>query len=258
MIPIPPIPDEWSGPAKIAGASSTGSLPGCPFEALTRHSGLHFDPPVCDCECHDPQCHATIGFYNANNCEGTPATPQVVSVGCTGFTALGGMAKWATTAGCAPNGIEEISAPSWANHLRACAIFATDSTEETCAPAPAAPFQPALCISREGAGHPCPPGYENGMELYYDYQDTRDCAPDCTCTAGAVQCEDSLQIHSTANCQGGTVSNWQEGNCITSLSFPAVSYLVGSVGGSCAKSNPQAVGTVTATNPLTLCCTPPQ
>jgi hypothetical protein len=241
----------------MAPGSSLEQLPGCgSFETLTLHDGLGFDEPSCDCGCGPPVCEATIGYYGNNTCTGSPSSAQGVSTGCAQLTSNGAAAKWASTAECAPITTKDIPDPTWQNHLRLCSIFAAGSADDSCAPAPTDPFQPPLCIVREGAGHTCPPGYDDVIELYYDYNDTRDCTPECSCSAGMVECSGALHTHSTANCTGGTATPWAEANCITSFSFAAVSYVLSSTGGSCTSNSAEGIGTVTATNPFTVCCTP--
>ncbi|MBW2454330.1 MAG: hypothetical protein JRI68_07460 [Deltaproteobacteria bacterium] len=257
-IPVPPFPEAWSGPAKIAPAGGSDPLPGCDgLEAWTLHSGIDFDDAICACVCGSPVCQATIGYYaNDNNCQGTPAATDAAPVGCTNVNPSGAVAKWWASPTCAPNGTEELPEVGWESHLQACALF-SEGAEESCAPAPAAPFSTVLCVVREGDGHNCPAGYEDRLVLYSDSHDTRGCTPDCTCSADYVQCGDALHVYSDPNCgNGGTMGAWAEDNCITSLTFNSVSYVATTTVGTCTKASVEATGTVTPTNPFTVCCTP--
>lgn len=256
-LPVPPIPDQWSGPTKIVGASSPGSLPGCPFEGLTLHDDLQFEGATCGCTCGNLGCQATIGHYNNYACSGTPVATDPLTNPCNPFNAGGSSAKWWSTPVCPANPVKELPEVGWANHLRACAIFESGSENASCAPAPTDPFQSALCIVREGGSHSCPPGYEDRLELFYDVNDTRDCTTGCECLPGTAQCGAAVHTHSASNCiQGSVMDTWAEDNCLTSLTFPAVSYVALSSDGACAPTEVQATGTVTPTNPFTVCCTP--
>ncbi|RLB57626.1 MAG: hypothetical protein DRI90_17780, partial [Deltaproteobacteria bacterium] len=127
-------------------------------------------------------------------------------------------------------------------------------TDHACAPAPAPPFEPSLCITRRGT-HGCPEGYQEKTTLFSSWEEGRTCNGECTCATGLAHCSGALEIFQASACAGSTASVWQADTCITSLTFASASYAATTDDG-CIASSLGTSGTVTPSEIFTICCTP--
>ncbi len=255
-IPIPPIPNDWTGPIQKVGGSSPVGLPSCSgLTEWTLHSGLEFEDAACTCECGTPECQATIS-YHATSCTGAVIGTDQVFPPCSPINPVGAAGTWESSAACEASVATVLPEVSWQHHLRACAVF-EDGSEDSCAPPPHDPFSTALCILREGHGQQCPDGYPDRLELFEDYQEGRNCPAACECSTQTILCSATVEPHSGSNCQDpGTVVGWQAGNCITSMPFSSVEYDGSPLGGACQPPELEGTGMATERNPFTVCCTP--
>lgn len=265
-------PSPWQGP--VALWEGTGAPPSCPgaygADVLDAFADPVAPPASCTCAC-DPPAGASCAsswsatLYDDHACT-TPCGATTLTLGacadvqgtCANVYGLSATAQ-ATGGACAPRATTQRPGWSWSRAARACAPTELAGTNacgagQICAPAPAAPLEPTLCIVAAG-DLACPAGAYSVRRVYYgDAADGRGCAP-CTCGApSGVTC--------TATAQQGC---GQTGPSIplptpcVSLEDPGSVELTASAtptGGSCSPSGGEPTGALTPTAPTTVCCTP--
>jgi hypothetical protein len=157
---------------------------------------------------------------------------------------------------------------NWQETARACGSpkMGAGCSVGTCVPRPKSPYAAALCIARDG-DHLCPPGSFDKRRLFFqDALDTRACSGcNCSSPTGAT-CSGSVVLGTDFSCQSQTVTLSSPGSCAPlppDPTPPAPPYsesrsvrfsTAGPVGGACSVSGGQTTGSVTPTDPVTICC----
>jgi hypothetical protein len=256
-------------------SASGAQLPACPGLApsLVGDYGGEFaaEDPTCGCSCGDAEgvtCPSTATLRTATNqCLSINPSPvdYPYPVGCSG---TGGKTGWhellapnanVASASCAPQPVEDIPEPTFANQIRACENSATlpacsaEGTPGVCSPPATIDYR--VCIYNDGESS-CPAPYEERILAYDGVDDTRDCT---TCACGTVEgsCEgtlnfasacsglpilyDSISVHGCKNLSAGSAS-------VATLSLEP--------GGSCTPTQSVATGDATPSGAVSFCCLP--
>ncbi len=264
----PPIPEGWTGPMVLfVGGSAPPACGAAWTQFADGGTAPSFAPDGCVCYCGKPVgymcltatkttyfektgCDVNTNFFDAAP-DGTCTTTTIVGIHSV-------LAKPTVPAGGMCSASQGALAPAgWKAFARVCA-----APSGAC-PLPAAPsgFPQAKCVSKSGATPAeCPAEFPVANVIYRGISDTRACA-DCTCDAPTgVNCQTQIGIFTDMACgsPAGTVP--ADGNCHDIGGADVVSQrifidpIAGS--GSCqAHGGTVASGAVTATEPLTVCCT---
>jgi hypothetical protein len=116
----------------------------------------------------------------------------------------------------------------------------------------------AVCIMRLG-DEVCPPGYPDKTLLYSSFDDGRTCSA-CSCAPGAVTCEGQIELWTTStSCAGAPGYTVESANVCTSPLMATVDgsfryTALGVTAGACTPSGGASGGSVTPTDPITVCC----
>jgi hypothetical protein len=147
----------------------------------------------------------------------------------------------------------------WGHSARACESVIVPvqngcTAGQVCAPAPAAPMEPRLCVFMAG-DVACPNvGYSVRRTVYGGVVDNRGCTP-CSCgTPTGVSCAATLQegcgqtgtVHDLPTVCGGL----SDPGSVTLLAAPVAS------GGSCPADGGIPTGSAAPSSPTTVCCMP--
>jgi hypothetical protein len=283
---VPAAPSGWVGPFELYAGSDALPLCGARFSGavLDGHTGLMAPPYACGCSCaqppHDVLCSSpTVTFYAdfqgakctavscasaalvPGACTSVDVTQKCIPVGVGGI----GMAVSASTASqgsCTPLAIVGTAKSTWSINARACGPSfppgqADCTAGNVCAPTPSSPFQPGLCIERQG-DVACPfAGYPMKRLYHGAVADTRGCS---SCSCGSV---------TGASC-AGTINQYQSSDS-TCASSPQVTFdiplscgpvaprsilklVVTPQGGSCTPSSSTPTGWALPALPMTFCC----
>ena len=269
---VPPPPIGWTGP--IAVWEGSGPAPGCsgdyPAQVLDALAALDAGAPQCACGCGPltgASCPSsfTATIFSDPGCT-TACDSVTVSAGacvnvhgqCANVHGIGASPQ-AQGGSCAPQASAFVPTAGWGRTARACEsavppVQSGCASGQICAPAPAAPMEPRLCVFMAGVV-PCPAGgYSVQRTVYAGVADTRGCTP-CSCGAPSdASCTGTLQ----EGCgQTGPVN--QLPTACGGLSDPGSVLLVAAPvlsGGSCRSDGGVPAGSAVPSSPTTVCCMP--
>ncbi|HXU06702.1 MAG TPA: hypothetical protein VN903_37355 [Polyangia bacterium] len=259
-------PSGWSGP--VALWEGSGTAPACPtvFDtmAYAGQGGLTAGNASCSsCSCIGAPCNVYIQFFDGATCGAGTQTYSGNTLGCHSppFTPTFSRAYYSgvqqgITCTTPTGGAITRDTPAFQTTARACSsstviVQGGCSAGSVCAPRSTSPYQTALCVYRTGT-YPCPTGYTVGHSYASGATDGRACSA-CNCTN--LNCYDAkVTEFSGASCTG-TVGMTQP---LPDM-YPACGGAVGTTRSrriqiSC--SGGQLTGSVSATNPVTVCCLP--
>jgi Divergent InlB B-repeat domain len=268
------VPTGWSGP--VARWHGAGTTPGCTGDfstsAYTGSGSFSPGPASCTaCTCSGQSCGIQGSVFDSpteGGCEvGIPLPmPNTVPLDtCVRLpsSSIDGkqIARIAAdqnrdTCGTPSGGAVTRNASSFLETARLCAsprVLAGCGAGSVCAPPSAAPFEQKLCIYRQGS-FACPAGFSAPATYYTGYTDTRVCSA-CSCTGGCGTLSGTW--YSGTTCDGAPRET-------STIGLPAAcNDFVVSVGSArfsssntCSASGGQVSGSVTAANPVTVCCEP--
>jgi hypothetical protein len=259
-----------------------GGPPGCagdfPEAGITAFDDLMADAGSCsDCSCGDPEgikcLPPEVRFYDDSGCNYFGSKFDLDDApDCTVFPngtgAYGAESDEVlpepNTGECAASG-GELSAPepSWGLQVSTCGTGELNDScgdGKVCAPAPGVPFESGLCISKLG-DVACPAGDFSLRTVYFqNYDDVRACSS-CGCGDPAdAQCNAHIEFSYNNSCSEEylNIDDPGSGGCTTLWgSTPSSGKLIvdSIVGGDCAPSGGDPEGSVTPTEPVTVCCT---
>ena len=274
-----PAPAGWTGPFQIYDGNPANA-PTCPVAApivaLQANEDMNAPPAA---QCSACTCGGAVGatcgkgqIAGSNGCscaanEFAPATYCYTNLALTacgvGGTSLDAVVKPAVADGgtCPPDGgAATRPAVTWQRTQLGCMNGRTAaggcSSGQICLPAPAAPFEHALCVAQDGdVGCPGAP-YTAKRLLHKAMNDTRGCSA-CACgAASGVTCPTTITTYSDQNCITATGTLAVPG-CAAFATYTAITVDVdAAVGGTCAPSGGAPTGTATPSQPVTVCCTP--
>ncbi len=239
---------EWQGPV-VFSESCPSAFP----DALTTvHAGLQAPDAVCPCTCTAEEPDCDLQAWDNARTTSAPFAPDSCDSPSFSDACLDAVATGRCTAAL---GRPEIEPVAWSETASACG-GATPEAE--CADGACYPAGDALCVYRDGV-HECPADYPEASTWHRDFEDSRDCANDCACTADDATCELTLEICSLGIFEIALASdddldtfclNSSDGDGVTILARSAVS------NGTCAPSGGSPVGSAVEAEPVTVCCQP--
>jgi hypothetical protein len=274
-------PAGWSGLGWVDDDLAVPCPPAYSAIKLFDKSKLSWSPDTCGCGCSDTSgvtCASTLSCNAGNMCNGAGLSVQVTKA-CTPYTLPNpGMgeacvASVPKAAGGWCNAKANVLAKppvTWPQSARACLRSdggACSEAGKKCVPNP--PPGAKFCIGRAG-NWSCPAGAYTKLTVFYDGQtnDTRGCSANgCGCGAvGGASCGCSncgVGIHSDSACSVGgkvvpangqcTTFSWSAGPNASILLFGAN---VASPGACPSYGNSTPTGEVSASGPVTVCCSP--
>ncbi|MBI4701862.1 MAG: hypothetical protein HY744_12040 [Deltaproteobacteria bacterium] len=272
---VAPVPNGWSGPAKLYVGGGPAPACGGPWPGSTAGGEGALSAPAATCAacgCGAPSgmsCGVgSTALWNSHTCDNllgtvTPPAPNV----CKGFSvgALdSAMGNKATTLGgsCQPAGGEATAAPAtFANQALLCTGASTGAGcgSNVCAPKPGQSY--ATCVHKSG-DVACPGSpYTVKYVIYESVSDTRACTA-CTCAApvGAACPGGTTILYNDNLCQFSPVTIPNDGvSCVdTGGTKKSLIFIPGGQppqGGACAPSGGgQPTGSVTPAGARTVCC----
>jgi hypothetical protein len=269
-VPAPPV--GWSGPLSVWEGG--GFPPGCSgdysAQVLDALADLAAGQAQCTCSCGAATGAAcpssfTATVFSDQGCT-TACDSVVVSAGacvdvhgqCANVHGIDALPQ-AQGGSCKPKASTIVPTAGWGQTARACEsvvapVQSACGPGEVCAPPPAAPMEPRLCVLTQG-DVACPgTGYSVKRTVYGGVTDSRGCTP-CSCGApSGVSCKATLQ----EGCgQTGPV-NPVPTTC-GGLSDPGSVMLLATLaasGGSCGPVGGVPTGTALPSSPTTVCCMP--
>ena len=264
------VPLSWRGPAALTvpGGGCGGAFAHRVARGKTDVAGA---PAVCGCTCkpaHGEVCSsATLGVFSDPSC--TPASGASLDLQSTCASGLSGkplsaqsisVTAAAPSAGqCDGDATVDQPAPTFDERSLCQPEAAGSSCGDTgaCIPVPDGALMPRLCVWVEGHADSCPGDFTERFDLYRgDVVDTRGCTA-CTCGPSDGSCVATAFAYGDGAC--GTPKNQvsSEQGCVQlgSPGFASASATYALKVGSCAPVKVQPTGTVTASGPVTVCCT---
>jgi len=267
------VPDGWTGPAILYLGSAP---PNCPANwgalLLDGQANVYGPEAACSaCACGAPQgaectleSTGSISLFATTDCSGAPQT-HTLSAGCNDIPTSNAL-SFATAPAHSLGGSCVIGAggvasipPATSLSARVCAgASASTSDCGLCLPLPPGPFGKHPCVHRTGDVE-CPDTYPDRTVVFSgSLEDTRGCS-DCAC--GEVNdgtCSGNTQIDKYDGCIEQTtgapnpsdcraVEGVQESIYLTVLDFM--------FDGWCEPSGGHPTGSVTGSEPTTVCCT---
>jgi hypothetical protein len=231
---------------------------------VEAHEGLHFDPALCECSCgevEDVEC-GDLALVFADECEGfvehlqdVPPTGECMMQEIGDAVAVTpSFTPDLDAASCAPEPGIERAPIEWDATVLACSGVGAGICEdptESCLPPLPADFESKPCIVRAG-DLPCPDPYSDKQKFHSGATDSRGCE-DCTCQSpSGVLCDAQVSAHEDEECQdAGLLLTVDE--CVQVQGIYVKAHDV-SWNGGCAPSDPDPVGTVLESEPVTVCC----
>lgn len=269
-------PSGWEGPFQLYSGPN-GQAPPCPAPAsnqvLAAYQDPHGDPAQCTtCTVGAPYgetCYGAVTFYSDSACSDNPSMILAGLDFCNPANAddavgFAGTAPPQAEYFCdVPEQNPTVPPFTWSSAAVGCAAPSAPQNgcgaNKLCVPAPEAPFQPRLCISK-AADAPCPGQTYTARSVYYTtVQDARTCTP-CGYTRADITCTGTAMLYSDTTCGSAlaTVSDFS-GACMSLPGTVAATKMIGaSFSGtpSCSPVGGQPTGSVAPTGPITVCCTP--
>lgn len=261
----PEVPAGWLGPV---AADLSGQDAVCPtayptsISAGTTPQGA---AATCTCKCgtcSGGECSVYYDQFTASDCSGTPDNTALIGSAinaCNLTTPNGplynirGVAS-TTDASCGvtKNGVNT-APPTWGTNTRICsgasATPGACTSGGLCAPLTA---PKKTCVYHTGSVT-CPTGYPVASTQYTGFADSRDCS--CACNPSTATCAPIVSfVDTSAGCTGDTGSVF--GQCDAIVQGSTHGFRINSLNVSVTgKTSFTSSGGVTATSPLTLCCT---
>ena len=271
---------DWIGPLAVIH-SAAGSRPMCGAAFPDPMYEGVFNLPVlgheCECACEDVGCQpAYLESISMASCGGVEDMQLYIDSGCYDVVDFQTTDYVWTEA---PEVIDNACAPDTRGTILDPAVFSetvvacrsNDATRASCGltamcvPRPTSPFEPELCIIRDGE-HDCPdrtPYTER--DLYYEsVTDTRSC-PECSCSFSGIGCTfaDEILFYASDDCSGQAIGVHSPtpgcqpagpGNAtVSSLQAPG---LDGSEACVPARGSNTESGDITVNGATTVCCLP--
>jgi hypothetical protein len=259
-------PEGWNGP--VARWRGSGNPPSCGGDyaatAYTGQGGLEPGSASCGaCSCGALTCGITFSLFNTP-CTSTATYRQETAVlgmcyqptfSPQGYQIARTTADQADDVPCPPSGgAITRSTPAFAESARLCSLTATGlggcSGAAVCSPPTSGAYDAELCVWRVGSSQ-CPAGFANGATYHTGYDDTRACSA-CSCNGSCGTL--TYTWFSNTNC----ATQYQTGTVPTS--FPACANPTAprsarfTNAASCLPSGGALSGSVTGTDPVTVCC----
>jgi hypothetical protein len=236
------------GSAECGCSCTVGSLPSCTTGGIVFSSG------------GDSSCSSGSNTKNANDGSCTPTTTSIAAhIKVTSLpTETGGTCSEAASSTLPPNG-------STSEHV--CPVSGPASTlgcsgGNVCV---ATTSEYSRCVLQPGAPA-CPGAYSVTYDVGVGVDDTRACSGACTCGEPTATCGDQTwTYYADGICgSGGSFAISLDGNCdATGLPdgnmFYSYQYTASPVGTACGSptATPTATGSLSLTDPHSLCCLPP-
>ncbi|WP_437734709.1 hypothetical protein [Sorangium sp. So ce1335] len=264
------VPEGWEGPGILyAGpdAADVDCPAGFPMRVDVGGRGPLDEPATCSpCECGAPTvaCEAPRAtVYRGEACDGSSATLSVPVDGC--FVVEGidpgsyrAQAPDVDTARCEASGGEAtLPPPRFATEGLVCAPRADTggcAAGEACAPRDIdAPFEPGVCIWREGERR-CPDGFDERHEFASSVDDDRGCTR-CTCDADGVGCAATLTFFQRDGCERPIATASFDGACAEDIPAAASLSLEVTPTGDCQPRGGAPTGEIEeGDDKITVCC----
>jgi len=236
-------------------------------EARLAHGGEPTSGSTCTpCECKQPTAPVcgpvTIDTYGNQSCTGVPHTLMQPN-GCSGEiypTAGAKVVEIPVTPGsCQTMGGDVVPGEVvWPSDVVLCGGAALEACSGgVCAPEPPAPFEPTLCVVRDG-DHPCPMGYPTKRIVHDNASEKASCIKcDCAVAEGAA-CSGTVKAYGGSNCMTLSGNVTLDGLCSPLGQTYGMEVMVSpSNAGTCQPSGGDPSGTALAVNPITVCCGKP-
>lgn len=267
QICVPEPPSGWSGPAAVALAAGN---PSCPsnFPTLAFEAGDGVTSPGgCECVCGelDGTCGSMIEVsrYSSGDCSGTPDS-TVQSLVTTCVQKNEGSVRFTMpepSTSCDEGSVEDnLGDPSFGNTVSACVGATSEGScadGGLCLETATAPFDESVCVFRAGE-YDCPAEFPTSLLVYENLTDGRSCPDTCTCNPQGGACRTSVGVFSEGGCSlaSGIASDPE---CVLSSADSHVAakgsgLSLASGSGECSGVDPAPSGTVTAVDPVTVCC----
>ncbi|WP_437636025.1 hypothetical protein [Sorangium sp. So ce854] len=265
------VPDGWQGPGVLyAGpeAADVDCPAGFPMRVDVGGRDPVAEPATCSpCSCGAPsvECGApAVTVYGDEACSGLNVTLPVPAGECVRFQgsfrpdSYLGEAPDVDRARCEASGGEATLPPP---RFRTEALVCAPGTDtggcaagEACAPREIdAPFEPGVCIWREGERR-CPSGFDERHEFTASVDDDRGCTR-CTCDAGGVGCAATLTFFAEAGCRGATATAEFDGACTEDIPSAASLSLEVTATGTCRPRGGDPTGEIQeGDDTITVCC----
>jgi len=275
---VPEAPDGWDGPAWLHVGTDD---PFCEGSRLVLDGGLgapSFSAANCsNCSCSEATgatCPLpTVELFDSTSCSGDPYTTQIQQAGaCTTvddpveFDSGRVVPSGPQGGSCAASGgSPTLQDPTWGSRGVVCDADLAQSGAgcggtSVCLAEPPSPYLGRFCFHRPG-DVPCPNGSDARYVVFGGWTDARGCSP-CECSDPAGVCEDgSVRVFGNAFCSLASNTVPMDGAC-TQLSggqfFTSIRFEDGGVpsGIQCTASGGEPMGTVSPTDPVTVCCPP--
>jgi hypothetical protein len=270
---VPAAPSGWIGPFELFTGSPT-SAPSC-ASPLVPVLGAHDGVANANAACSPCGCGVTgvscatpsVDFFSSFGCSGlcfTDSTPtsckQLPVSQCAGAPYVKANAPNAIAACASDGGVPADAAPTFTTAAVGCkepgsALVQVDcASGEVCAPKSTAPFDPSLCVLQQGDVACDGPPYATKHVFYSQFTDGRGCTS-CACSSSSgVKCDggglsmDTNQCSALVGAFGACVSSSGDVNYEVSATPPPTSAV------SCVASGGSPTGTVTESQPVTVCC----
>ena len=268
------LPAGWSGPVALASVAG-GNFPSCTGSYATPaqqgHDGTAGSAATCGCSCGGPtnvSCNTGIGvsYYTNGGCttaNGGANLPNVgfcVTTGDSSNTGVEGDTQPAGYNGdCTSTPSKTVPAITYSNSYTACSYDGpADTGGCTSAQCVQGPAGGKTCVYEAG-DNACPATTYTVKTLFYTGDtDTRSCST-CTCTATAATCTGTINVYSGGSCTGSLLATVTTNEACSSApgALSSVATAVNTNPGTCGNNGTGGpTGSVTATSPITVCCTP--
>lgn len=264
----PAVPSGWQGPVFVRdGKEDVGCA--APFGSKvlgTLLDGVDASPGGCKCDCSPKpgSCQYRVDIFDSSTCSGSPITP-------TPFTSFNACAPNAvvptfgvryydsgvtTSAGCNANAVRTgSSVAATESHLCLGAFPQSGCASGVCMPASA-----KACVAAEG-DLACPAPFTVKRLFHRNYVDGVTCSP-CACTFDPNACKSPPAIRITnAPCGSDaatTVATFTaNAGCVGGTAEAGTGAISELTLNGCTTTTPSvADGSITTSDPITLCCAP--